>query len=69
MDAATWACAPSGVTWNGISWADVHRHVRRLQGGVNKLRYQLALGSDMLSAHEHATRIETEVSCCMAAIG
>ena len=36
MDAATWACAPSGVTWNGISWADVHRHVRRLQARIVK---------------------------------
>ena len=23
--------APSGVTWDGIDWADVQRQVRRLQ--------------------------------------
>lgn len=31
MDAATQACAPSDLTWDGINWADVQRHVRRLQ--------------------------------------
>ncbi|SOE97604.1 RNA-directed DNA polymerase [Burkholderia sp. D7] len=31
MSAATQACAPSGVTWDGINWAKVQRHVRRLQ--------------------------------------
>jgi RNA-directed DNA polymerase len=36
MDAATWACAPSGVTWDGISWADVQRQVRRLQTRIVK---------------------------------
>ncbi len=36
MDAATWACAPSGMTWDGISWADVHGHVRRLQARIVK---------------------------------
>ena len=28
MNAATLACAPSGVTWDGINWADVQRQVR-----------------------------------------
>ena len=36
MDAATWACAPSGVTWDGIRWADVQRQVRRLQARIVK---------------------------------
>jgi RNA-directed DNA polymerase len=31
MEAASRACAPSGVTWDGINWADVQRQVRRLQ--------------------------------------
>ena len=31
MKAASRACAPSGVTWDGINWADVQRQVRRLQ--------------------------------------
>ena len=36
MDAATLACAPSGVTWDGISWANVQRQVRRLQARIVK---------------------------------
>ena len=36
MDAATLACAPSGVAWDGINWADVQRHVRRLQTRIVK---------------------------------
>jgi len=36
MNAATWACASSGVMWNSISWADVRRHVRRLQARIVK---------------------------------
>jgi RNA-directed DNA polymerase len=36
MDAATRVCAPSGVAWNGISWANVRRHVRRLQTRIVK---------------------------------
>jgi hypothetical protein len=36
MDAATIACAPSGVAWDGISWADVQRQVRRLQARIVK---------------------------------
>jgi RNA-directed DNA polymerase len=36
MNAATLACASSGVTWDGISWADVQRHVRRLQARIVK---------------------------------
>jgi len=36
MDAATRACAPSGVTWDGINWAEVQRHVRRLQTRIVK---------------------------------
>lgn len=31
MSAATQACAPSSATWDGINWAKVQRHVRRLQ--------------------------------------
>jgi N-terminal domain of reverse transcriptase len=31
MSAASMACAPSGVAWDGINWADVQRQVRRLQ--------------------------------------
>jgi RNA-directed DNA polymerase len=31
MSAATQARAPSGVTWDGINWAKVQRHVRGLQ--------------------------------------
>jgi len=36
MNAATLVCAPSNVTWDGISWADVRRHVRRLQARIVK---------------------------------
>src|ERR1700694_1475586 len=36
MDAATLACAPSGATWQGINWANVHRQVRRLQARIVK---------------------------------
>ena len=36
MDAATLACAPSDLTWDGINWADVQRHVRRLQTRIVK---------------------------------
>jgi hypothetical protein len=36
MDAATRACAPSGVTWHGINWAEAQRHVRRLQTRIVK---------------------------------
>jgi len=36
MDAATRACAPSGVTWHGINWADAQRQVRRLQTRIVK---------------------------------
>jgi RNA-directed DNA polymerase len=47
MSAATLARAPSAVTWDGINWAKVQRHVRGLQtrivkatqsGGHNKAR-------------------------------
>jgi RNA-directed DNA polymerase len=31
MDAATRACAPSGVTWDGMNWSRIQRHVRGLQ--------------------------------------
>ena len=36
MSAATRACAPSGVAWDGINWANVRRHVRRLQTRIVK---------------------------------
>ena len=36
MDAATRVCAPSGVAWDGIIWANVRRHVRRLQTRIVK---------------------------------
>lgn len=36
MNAATWACASSGMTWEGISWVDVQRQVRRLQARIVK---------------------------------
>jgi RNA-directed DNA polymerase len=36
MNAATSACASSGVTWDGINWALVQRHVRRLQARMVK---------------------------------
>lgn len=36
MDAATLACASSGVAWDGINWADTQRHVRRLQARIVK---------------------------------
>ena len=36
MNAATLACASSGMTWNGISWVDVQRQVRRLQARIVK---------------------------------
>ncbi|MGF6980071.1 group II intron reverse transcriptase/maturase [Paraburkholderia sp. JPY465] len=36
MSAATQARAPSGVTWDGINWANVQRQVRRLQTRILK---------------------------------
>ena len=36
MKAAARACAPSGITWDGINWFDVQRHVRRLQTRIVK---------------------------------
>jgi RNA-directed DNA polymerase len=36
MNAATWACAPFGVTWGGINWANVQRQVRGLQTRIVK---------------------------------
>lgn len=36
MNAATLACAPSGVTWDGINWANVQRQVRGLQARIVK---------------------------------
>lgn len=36
MKAASRACAPSGVSWDGINWADVQRQVRRLQARMVK---------------------------------
>jgi len=36
MDAATLACAPFDMTWNGISWIEVQRQVRRLQARIVK---------------------------------
>ncbi len=36
MDAAARACAPSGMTWGCINWADVQRQVRRLQARIVK---------------------------------
>ncbi len=36
MDAASRACAPSDVTWDGINWPDIQRHVRRLQTRIVK---------------------------------
>lgn len=36
MNAATLACAPSGVAWNAIPWDNVLRQVRRLQTRIVK---------------------------------
>ena len=36
MNAATSACAPSGVSWPGINWVEVQRQVRRLQARIVK---------------------------------
>ena len=36
MNAASMACAPSGVAWDGINWANVQRQVRRLQARIVK---------------------------------
>ncbi len=36
MGAATQARAPSGMTWDGINWAEVQRHVRGLQSRIVK---------------------------------
>ena len=36
MNAAICACAPSGVTWHSINWADIQRSVRRLQTRIVK---------------------------------
>lgn len=36
MSAASMACAPSGMAWDGINWADVQRQVRRLQARIVK---------------------------------
>jgi RNA-directed DNA polymerase len=36
MDAATRACAPSGMAWNDINWCHVQAQVRRLQTRIVK---------------------------------
>lgn len=36
MKAASRACAPSDVAWDGINWADIQRQVRRLQTRIVK---------------------------------
>jgi len=36
MNAATLACAPSGVAWHDINWVAVHRQVRGLQMRIVK---------------------------------
>jgi RNA-directed DNA polymerase len=36
MDAASRACAPSGMTWDGINWPEIRRQVRRLQTRIVK---------------------------------
>jgi RNA-directed DNA polymerase len=36
MNAATLACASSGVTWDDIPWGIVQRQVRRLQAHIVK---------------------------------
>lgn len=36
MGAATQARAPSGMTWDGINWAEAQRHVRGLQSRIVK---------------------------------
>ena len=36
MNAATRACAPSGMAWDGINWPDVQHHVRRLTTRIVK---------------------------------
>jgi RNA-directed DNA polymerase len=36
MNAATRACAPSGVTWDSLNWPEVQRQVRRLQRRIVK---------------------------------
>lgn len=36
MNAATRACAPSGMMWDGINWAETQRHVRGLQTRIVK---------------------------------
>ena len=42
MDAATRACAPSDVTWDGINWASVKRHVSGLQARIVKATQRAA---------------------------
>jgi hypothetical protein len=37
--------APSGVAWDGISWADVQRQVRRLQARIVKWTSSRAVSS------------------------
>ena len=36
MSAATRARAPSGVTWESLNWAQIHRYVRGLQTRIVK---------------------------------
>ena len=36
MNAATRACAPSGMAWDDINWPDVQHHVRRLTTRIVK---------------------------------
>ena len=36
MDAAAWACAPSGLRWGCINWPDIQRQVSRLQARIVK---------------------------------
>jgi hypothetical protein len=46
MNAATLACAPSGVAWHDINWADVHRQVRGLQTRIVKATQEVKPGAE-----------------------
>ncbi|TFB34219.1 reverse transcriptase N-terminal domain-containing protein, partial [Pseudomonas sp. F01002] len=61
MNAAALACAPSGTSWNGISWADAQRRVRGLQARIVKAvqegRHNKAKALQWLLTHSFSGKV------------
>src|SRR6202045_876440 len=63
MSAATRARAPSGVTWDGINWANVNRQVRGLQTRMVKAvqagRHNRVKALQWLLTHSFSGRVDS----------